>query len=182
MVRNQRHQANGEMERCRTQNDKSKREDNPYSYVFTVRKRVSSNANVEKKLFTSIPNTSIPELKMGNDSGREPGMAQPSAKDEPSEPDFDLNLSVDDVTTLVQHGTLDLAEATRERHATHRLPEFTWSGRSFMRSWIPDDSLNGTNMCDGTVHVIGKLGYHDNLQRIHKYKRRKRMQTNWHNK
>ena len=40
------------------------------------------------------------------------------------EPGFELNLSVDDVTTSVQHGTTDLAEATRERDVTHRQPEF----------------------------------------------------------
>ena len=38
--------------------------------------------------------------------------------------DFDLILLVDVVTTVLQHGTPDLGEATRERHATHRLPEF----------------------------------------------------------
>ena len=45
--------------------------------------------------------------------------------------DFDLDFSVNDATsTLVQHVTLDLAEAKRERHATHRLPEFQKFGRS----------------------------------------------------
>ena len=33
------------------------------------------------------------------------------------EPDFDLNLSVDDVATLVLHGAPGLGEAARERHA-----------------------------------------------------------------
>ena len=36
-------------------------------------------------------------------------------------PDFDLVLSFDDIATLVQHLTLDLAGATRERDAIHRL-------------------------------------------------------------
>ena len=38
-------------------------------------------------------------------------------------PDFDLNVSVIDVATLVQHLTPDMAGVTRERDATHRLPE-----------------------------------------------------------
>ena len=38
------------------------------------------------------------------------------------EPEFDFNLSVDDVKTSAQRGAPDLAVATRERHATHRLP------------------------------------------------------------
>ena len=44
------------------------------------------------------------------------------------EPDSELNVSSDDVTTLVQHGTPDLAAATRERDATNRRPEFKTLG------------------------------------------------------
>ena len=51
-----------------------------------------------------------------------------------SKPDFDLDLSDNDVTTLVQHVT----------------PQLTW---------ISYVSLGGTNICDETVYVIGKFGY-----------------------
>ena len=54
MVRSQRRQAKGETEGCRTQDDRknSKRADIPYSNVLIHWKRVTSNVNVEKKLFT----------------------------------------------------------------------------------------------------------------------------------
>ena len=48
-----------------------------------------------------------------------------------AEPDFDVKLSADDVTTSVVLGTLDLAEPTRDRYATHRLPESKSLGEVF---------------------------------------------------
>ena len=39
--------------------------------------------------------------------------------------DFDLDLSVNDITTLVQDVTLDLTGATRKGDATRRLLDFT---------------------------------------------------------
>ena len=70
------------------------------------------------------------------------------------EPDFDLDLSVNDVTTSVQHVTPDLAKAPRERHATHHLPEFKSNGEDSREAGYLM-SLSGTNTCDDTVHVTG---------------------------
>ena len=68
--------------------------------------------------------------------------------------DLDLDLSVNDVTTLVQHVTFDLAGATRP---THRHLEFWECRRSFKRSWISCDSLSRTNICGEAIHVTRQL-------------------------
>ena len=66
-----------------------------------------------------------------------------------------------DVTTIVQHVTQDLAP--RERDATHRRQGFKSTGEVPKRSWIFYDCFNETNICDETVQVVGNFGYHDDL-------------------
>ena len=82
--------------------------------------------------------------------------------------DFDHYSLVDDVTTMVHHGTRK--EVTGE--VSKRLAGF-----------LVTVSVGGTNICDETVHVIGKCEYHNSLQRREsEYKRRKRKQTKRDNK
>ena len=63
------------------------------------------------------------------------------------EPDFDIDLSVNDITILVQHLTPDLAGATRERDAILRFREFSEARHSISR----------TNICIDIAHVIWRI-------------------------
>ena len=69
---------------------------------------------------------------------------------------FDVDLSVNDVTTPVQHVTCCTWLGWRNARAfmaTHRLLFWVW--RSFKRRCISCESLSRTNICHETVHVIG---------------------------
>ena len=72
--------------------------------------------------------------------------------------DFDFNLSVDDVTTSMQHGTLDLADKHARASCDPPPTRTSKIGRSFKRSWVPYGSLSGTNICDETVHFTRNVG------------------------
>ena len=84
--------------------------------------------------------------------------------------DVALNLSVDDVSTVVQHGTLIWLKqrASVMRPTVFQIKESL--GEVSREAGFPFDSLSRTNICDETVHVIVFVGCHDDLQRVHKYK------------
>ena len=59
--------------------------------------------------------------------------------------DFDLDLSVNDVTTLVQNNTLDLTGATREDDTTRRLLDFKSTEEVLREAGFLVDSVSRTD-------------------------------------
>ena len=73
-------------------------------------------------------------------------------------PDFDLDSSVNDVTTLVQHATPDLAGATRGGGALHRLSVFFSFREGSRKSWISFGVSVGQTLVTKPSMLFEKMG------------------------
>ena len=69
-------------------------------------------------------------------------------------PDVDLGLSVNDITTLVQHVPPDMAGATREHDETHRLPESKSTGESPMTVSVGQTFVTKLSMFWGISDIV----------------------------
>ena len=87
-------------------------------------------------------------------------------------PDFDFDLSVNDVSTPVQHLTPDLAGITSERDATRRAPELqkTNKGKFQKEAGLLVTVSVGQTCATKPSMLLGHCGYHDDLHRVHEYK------------
>ena len=122
------------MELHRTENDRMIPNEriSLYSDTVTDLRRVSSNAKRGKGTIHFNALTSTPELFTRNFVAVNQVIIYLAVsvwynrvqKMHKREPDFELKSSHADVTTLIQPGTPDTAEAKRERNATHRKAEF----------------------------------------------------------
>ena len=127
-------------------------EDKWYGTVHTV---------VDEDEFGSEPVKNLPHCV---------DVVQPSAEDASV---CELNLSFDDVTTLVQHGTPDLAEATRDRGATHCRPEFKSLGEVSRESGFPMTVSVGHRPCFWEIGVSRQSAESTQVQET------QRKQANW---
>ena len=96
--------------------------------------------------------------------------------------DFDFNFSVDDVTTLVQHGTLDLADKHARASCDPPPTRTSKIGRSFKRTWVSLwESQRDKQMWRKRTFYWKMLVPRQSAEwtKTKPYKRRKWKQTKW---
>ena len=185
----QRQQTEGEMDLHRTENDRIiQHERTSCIPMFLPTGERPAQMQMWSRNCSLQSRPEYSRITEENDSGSESvyrlprcvDLVHPSAEDASGWAWFGLNFSVDEVATFVQHGALDLAGATRWRHANQNskawVPFFSGEARFLMTVSV------GQTFLTTSTTLLEILGNMTICRECTKWKRRERKQAKWDDK